>query len=218
MSTLVLDAAGATVAIALVAPGRPTVSRRRTAARGDVLPELCRECLEEAGIEAEAVVSVACGVGPGSFTGLRIALAFAHGFAFRRTLPLAGFSSLALPLAHPRWLEPEHLARPRAVVADALRGEAWVRLEPAGTRPSGDPAQDRRVRLEELSDLLLPDTLVLAEGRPEFLASLPGEAVPTSGSIDGLALAGATTFASFPAEPNYLRLSTPEELRASGRG
>src|SRR6188474_255319 len=40
------------------------------------------------------------GVGPGSFTGLRVALAAAHGMAIGWSIPLHGFDSLALAAAN----------------------------------------------------------------------------------------------------------------------
>lgn len=43
--------------------------------------------------------SIAVGVGPGSFTGLRVAIAAAHGLAIGWNAPLTGFSSIALAAA-----------------------------------------------------------------------------------------------------------------------
>ena len=44
---------------------------------------------------ASAVDVIACGVGPGSFTGLRVAVSVAQGLAWAREIPIHGFCSLS---------------------------------------------------------------------------------------------------------------------------
>jgi tRNA threonylcarbamoyladenosine biosynthesis protein TsaB len=44
---------------------------------------------------ASAVDVIACGVGPGSFTGLRVAVSVAQGLAWARDIPVHGFCSLS---------------------------------------------------------------------------------------------------------------------------
>lgn len=50
-------------------------------------------------LDGHVPTQILVGVGPGSFTGLRVALAAAHGMAIGWSVPLCGFDSLALTAA-----------------------------------------------------------------------------------------------------------------------
>jgi tRNA threonylcarbamoyladenosine biosynthesis protein TsaB len=52
--------------------------------------------LAEAGTSVARLDGIACGIGPGSFAGLRIGLGVVKGLALARDLPVAGVSSLAM--------------------------------------------------------------------------------------------------------------------------
>ncbi|RMF12046.1 MAG: tRNA (adenosine(37)-N6)-threonylcarbamoyltransferase complex dimerization subunit type 1 TsaB, partial [Alphaproteobacteria bacterium] len=84
-------------------------------------------------------------VGPGTFTGVRIGLAAARGFALAQGLPVAGVTSTEV-VAEAVALAPEgdDLPPRLAVIHDARRGEVYIQLferdDPeAPPHPSGDP-------------------------------------------------------------------------------
>jgi tRNA threonylcarbamoyladenosine biosynthesis protein TsaB len=109
------------------------------------------------------VEGVALSIGPGSFTGLRIGLAFVKGLALARPLPTVAVSTLEL-IARAAG-GPEVLA-----VIDARNGELFVRLDAA------PPIPDGLYRTAELRALLdgRPSGVLAGEPPPELLASLEG--------------------------------------------
>lgn len=90
------------------------------------------ECVcGEAGIPASSIEEVRIGIGPGSFTGLRIGMSFAKGLAWSLRVPLVGCSSLAglAAAAIERGIVRERVG----VVADARRDEVFAALYVKGT-------------------------------------------------------------------------------------
>jgi len=90
---LVIDSATAACSVALVEEHRVLSERHELVGRGHAerLVPMIGELLEG---RIPQAIAVDCG--PGSFTGLRVGLAAAHGLAIGWRVPLAGFSSLAL--------------------------------------------------------------------------------------------------------------------------
>ena len=186
MRVLALDTASRATAVA-ACDGARTAERRDDPPAGArpgharrLLP-LAAEAIAALGWEWGEVERIAVGVGPGTFTGLRIGIATAHGLAGSLGVPLAGISSL------------EALALPAlatgapsvAAVLDARRGEVfaatWVREGEGegGRRPVEPP---RVLRPEAVEELLagLPAPLAVGDGAVEWRPVLEraGAAVP----------------------------------------
>jgi tRNA threonylcarbamoyladenosine biosynthesis protein TsaB len=78
------------------------------------------------------VSRLAVGIGPGSFTGIRIGIASARALAQARKLPIVGVeTSAALAAGIPA----EGEARARLAVIDARRGEVFAAIQRPGCRP-----------------------------------------------------------------------------------
>ena len=92
MLILALDAALARCSAAVVADGRVAAERQRAGARDQaaLLAPMAEAVLREAGCTAQALDGVAVTVGPGSFTGLRAAIALAQGIALAAGRPVVG--------------------------------------------------------------------------------------------------------------------------------
>jgi tRNA threonylcarbamoyladenosine biosynthesis protein TsaB len=144
MILLAFDTSTATTVVALCRDGREPLEARddprpdeRPGHATRLLP-LAAKLLAAAGIDWSELERIAVGVGPGTFTGLRVGLATAHGLAQSLVVPLVGVSSLrALALGGPR-------ERPVLAAIDARRGEVFLAgyqggmclLEPSPVAPA----------------------------------------------------------------------------------
>ena len=93
----------------------------RRASNTQLLPRI-DAALAAQGVEKSEIACVVCGRGPGSFTGVRIALATAKGMASALGVPLVGVSSLDA-VAWGAWHA--GVRGPVLVVADAMRKEVY---------------------------------------------------------------------------------------------
>jgi tRNA threonylcarbamoyladenosine biosynthesis protein TsaB len=95
----------------------------------ELMPEAA-QIMRQVGVGADGLTAVAVALGPGSFTGLRVALAAAKGLALARGLPLIGVPTLDVA-AYPHGRQP----LPVVALVQAGRGRVcWARYEhgPAG--------------------------------------------------------------------------------------
>ena len=80
---LALESSADRASAAVVRTGMPGIQHLHEARHGHaaLISELARAALAEAGVEPDEITHVAAGRGPGSFTGLRVALAAAKGLS-----------------------------------------------------------------------------------------------------------------------------------------
>jgi tRNA threonylcarbamoyladenosine biosynthesis protein TsaB len=188
--TLAFDTATAVATSALV-DGEEVLGER--VSRAQTLLEDVDALLRQAGAHPSELDRLAVGIGPGSFTGVRIGLAAARGLALSLDLPGSGVSTLAALAAGAPGALPVIDAKRREVFA-LLHGKPSV-LTPeelpvdAGAVCVGDGARRYRAMLEERGAIVPPDGDERHLPRARFHAALAGE----PGPVDEL-------------EPLYLRV------------
>jgi tRNA threonylcarbamoyladenosine biosynthesis protein TsaB len=155
----------ATTAALLDVSADSVVQRRDDPPRGERprhttrLMELVREVLDEAGAGFGDLNRIAVGIGPGTFTGLRIGVSTARALAAARDLPLVGVSTLRA-LANGAAAAAAGEARAVLAVLDARRGEAFA----AGWRPGEVADPGVTALLEPVA--MAPQTLAQAPAPP----------------------------------------------------
>ena len=212
-------------------PGKPRAGAPNHSDR--IVPEI-DAALAAAGVEWGAIEGLACATGPGSFTGLRVALSALKGIAAARALPLVGVSTLET-LA---WNAPL-CAHPVVPMLDARKSEIY------GAAYGFDGADGRLATASEprvgAPDAFLADVARLAGGAGpitlvgdgvavyrELVAGALGArarvldgsaALPHAGNVARLAaaaLATATPASAAAVVPTYLRRPEAEWKTLSG--
>jgi len=176
---------------------------------------LADRLLEQAGIGWDALGRIAVGLGPGTFTGLRVGIATAHGLARSLGVDLVGVGSLH---ALAQGAAGERRGNILALI-DARRGEVFAgAYSPEGPLAADGPlAAPRALAPEDIGELLrqegswcaVGDGAVLYRSHIEALGiEVPADLSPVH-KIDGAAIC-ALALAAAPAEPGTL---LPDYLR-----
>jgi tRNA threonylcarbamoyladenosine biosynthesis protein TsaB len=205
MILLAIDTALAACQAAVLRDGVVLASGSEPMARGhqERLAPLVAETMRAAGAGFAELDRLAVTVGPGSFTGLRVGLAFAKGLALALARPLVGINTLEALAAG---------AAPRGLVAgvidarrDQLYLQAFVDGAPA-TAPDSLGAAEAAARLAEL--YLGGEAALVGPGAELLAGILPQARVDARPAPDVAAfarLAEARPAPSAMPRPLYLR-------------
>jgi len=201
MIVLGLDTCLNACSVAVLDGERVVAHAREVMARGhqERLAPMAEAVMGEAGLPFSAIDRVGVTVGPGSFTGLRVGIAFAKGLAAALGAETAGVGALEALAA-----EADGLV---AAAIDARRDQLYLQVFDDGRplmAPDVVPLPVAAARLAELS-MGRPLTLV-GSGAPLLAPAAPGAAVLTPEGCDArkvAALAAART--AGPLKPLYLR-------------
>jgi tRNA threonylcarbamoyladenosine biosynthesis protein TsaB len=224
MQLLAFDTATPATTVALAIGDEKALTRRHEPGPGErpghvseLLP-LALGLLDEAGIGFAQLDRIAVGIGPGTFTGLRIGVATARALAHAHELPLVGVSTLRSLAAGAH----DHLdAEASAVLAvlDARRGEAFAAAW-AGSEPLLAPAALTPEALVEAVGALPAGLVAVGDGAVRFRTVLEaaGAVVPTDDSaahrveaaVHARLAAGMDPKAPDAVLPAYLRLPDAE--------
>jgi tRNA threonylcarbamoyladenosine biosynthesis protein TsaB len=132
MNILAFDSSGAACSVAVLRSGSVAAQDRREMARGhaEALMPMVRDCLRTASLSFDALDLIAVTVGPGAFTGIRIALAAARGLSLASGVPVLGLTAFETVTAA---VPVEAVAGSTLIVAlDSRRDDLFVQFFAAG--------------------------------------------------------------------------------------
>jgi len=198
MIVLAIDTCLFACSVAVVDGERVLARRVEPMSRGhqERLAPLVQEAMAQSGVGFDQLERIGVTVGPGSFTGLRVGLAFAKGLGSALSIPVVGVGSL------------EALAEPERgdvlAVLDAKRGQVYLQAFSGGapvSAPDALPIEIAAARVAEFS----PDILI-GTGAALLADLRPGARVVEADTTDPVAVARlAAARAPVPPRPLYLR-------------
>ena len=202
---LALDAAAAACSVAVWRQNKIVARRELLMVRGhaEALMPLVLEAMAESGLDFSDLTRIAVGVGPGSFTGIRIALATARGLALAAGLPVVGVDSFTAVAAG---VSPaERRQQNLLVVVDSKRRDLFAQYFDANLDPASAPMVEAA---EALLDARPPGPLLIAGDGAHLLPAVrdtrraEGPGRPDAAVIARLAATGQALLAP---RPFYLR-------------
>lgn len=210
MRLLAIDTASEACSVGVVF-GANTVVRTNLVGRGhaEILMGQVESAMAEAGLEFADLDRIAVVVGPGSFTGLRVGIAAARGFALASSKPAVGIGALAV---HAEAARASHANKPVLAVIAAGRGQIYGQVFAADGSEAGHP---QAASPEVLAALFTPDMMLAGSGADLVLAALPMDVRPAvahrNASSDIAALCRLAERAPDPtAAPRPLYLRPPD--------
>jgi len=189
--------------VALVESGKlvALASHERLNRHGEAILPIVDSLLAEAGWARTSIDRLGVGIGPGSFTGLRIGVALANGIALGIDRPLLGVGSLrAMARAA------DSSSRPVAAVLDALRDEFFISVYDANGGELIAPCAIPQAGAEsKVMGFGIPELMVVGQAARGWARALSGERHDLPCASATALLAGEMVPADAPALPQYVR-------------
>jgi len=167
------------------------------------LATMVREVMQAAGLSFGDLDRIGVTVGPGSFTGLRVGVAFAKGLSAALGLPCVGVGTLEALAGDESGVA--------AAVIDAKRGQVYLQVFEDGRAlmaPDALPVEIAAARLVEFR----PSTLI-GSGAPLLAPVLPDATVKLNLTPDPAVIARLAAKVRSPAPPKPLYLRAPDAKR-----
>jgi tRNA threonylcarbamoyladenosine biosynthesis protein TsaB len=226
-----LDTGSSIASIALVVAGRwAGETAQPVTSHGAVLPQAVARLLDHAELRASELGGIAVGIGPGSFTGLRIGLSYAKGLAFASGAKIIGVPSLDALAAGALDAPAARPGLQVCAVLDARKGEVYAALYEIVADGLEKISQDVVMPLVRVTsplrqnailagDYTAKDAADLAQKRGLKVTVLGAGALESRGryiaALGAASIAAGRSDSVASLEPLYVR--SPDAIAASGQ-
>jgi tRNA threonylcarbamoyladenosine biosynthesis protein TsaB len=201
MIVLGLDTCLNQCSVAVLDGERVLAHRSEVMARGhqERLAPMARDAIVDAGLAFDRLQRIGATVGPGSFTGLRVGIAFAKGLGSALGVPVVGVGALEVLAA-----EADGIV---AAAIDARRDQLYLQVFEAGAALMAPDVLPLGTAAARLAEIAMGRTITLVgSGAPLLAASAPGARLLTPEGCDARAVARlAASRPATPIRPLYLR-------------
>lgn len=205
MLVLGLDTCLSSCSVAVLDGERVLASAREVMARGhqERLAPMAQQVMAGAGLAFDRLDRIAVTVGPGSFTGLRVGIAFAKGLALALDLPAVGIGTLEA-LAAEAGQDSGGLVFP---AIDARRGQLYLQAFEDGRALMAPDALTAEIAAARLAEISLGRPFTLVGSGAALLGDVaPGARIVPAEGADARHVARlAATRDPAPLKPLYLR-------------
>jgi len=212
MIVLALDTCLDACSLAVLDGGTVRAQASHPMGRGhqEAVAPLAQGVMSEAGLAFSDLERIGVTIGPGSFTGLRVGLAFAKGLGAALSIPVVGVGTL-VALAEP--LGPGLVF----AVIDARRGQVYLQAFSDGRPLMAPDAVDVATAAARVAELSGGRDTVLAGSGAGLLADLmPAAHILEAPACDPAAVARLAATQTNPAPPRPLYLRAPDARLPGG--
>lgn len=232
LTLLAIECSSAIASVALTHAGQVVGREGETAsATVDHVLRWCDEVLRQAGVAPDQLDAVAVGIGPGAFTGVRVAISVAQGLALawgKRVIPVSSLAALAATTLS------DAEAMPVLALMDARMDEVYAGWYESSSGLATALSAEQVLAPESLSSIIpggsnryrvTGNGYALYRERVEAVLPPPAQvvdaSVPTAAQVAGLAsrLGLAASVEPGRVEPAYVRdkvaLTTAERAQAA---
>ncbi len=189
----------------------------------EILLGMIGDVMSEAGVGFGDIAQQVVTIGPGSFTGVRVALSAARGFRIAHDIPICGLSTMQAIAANKSKLDAKYRPRPVAIIIDARRNQAYGQVFDAALEPLCAPGV---INVDDIEGWLEPwetGPLILMGSGASLAGTSAGERLVMTEHASPVAACFAQIIKNLtpgetPPDPLYLRMpdAKPQVIGQAG--